>query len=32
MWESMMYLLIGNSEQSNTQFKERTQIKRKENY
>ena len=27
MWESMMYLLIGNNEKSNTQLKENKQIK-----
>ena len=32
MWESMMYLLIGNNEKSDTQLKENKQIKTKENY
>ena len=32
MWESMMYLLIGNNEKSNTKLKESKQIKSKQNY
>ena len=32
MWESMMYLLIGNNEKSDTQLKENKQIKTKTNY
>ena len=32
MWESMMYLLIGNNEKSNTQLKENKQITSKEKY
>ncbi len=32
MWESMMYLLIGNNEKSDTQLKENKQIKTKKNY
>ena len=31
MWESMMYLLIGNNEKSDTQLKENKQIKTKKN-
>ena len=29
MWESMMYLLIGNNEKSNTKLKESKQINSK---
>ena len=29
MWESMMYLLIGNNEKSNTNLKDNTQINSK---
>ncbi len=32
MWESMMYLLIGNNEKSDTQLKENKQIKTKKDY
>ena len=32
MWESMIYLLIGNNEKSDTQLKENKQIKTKKNY
>ena len=32
MWESMMYLLIGNNEKSNTELKENKQITNKEKY
>ena len=32
MWESMMYLLIGNHEKSNTQLKENKKITNKEKY
>jgi len=32
MWESMMYLLIGNNEKSNTELKENKQITSKEKY
>ncbi len=32
MWESMMYLLIGNNEKLHTQLKENKQIQRKVNY
>ena len=32
MWESMMYLLIGNNEKSNIKLKDKKQMKSKENY
>ncbi len=32
MWESIMYLLIGNNEKSKTQLEENKQITRKEKY
>ena len=31
MWESMMYLLIGNNEKSNTKLKENKQLNSKQN-
>ncbi len=32
MWESMMYLLIGNNEKSNMQLKETKSTKNKDEY